>query len=144
MVSPMLIEETRSHFQAGMANGHNESLTNGVVASNGFSKAALSSPSRLIELARMITKETETLDEYVRESGCSMPGFDVDAPMDFPSLPEEIQRARQKVVESTQELRDLVVGPTEGLRWMAWDVRLYSKPSFIYLQPSGMEAFADL
>ena len=126
--------EVNSHSdsQVGMTNGHKHKapITNGVaVINNELSKPTATSPSRLMELAQTITKETEKLDKYLKESGCSMPSFDVDAPMDFPSLPEEIQRVRQKVVESTKELGDLVVGPTEVIRWMAWDVSSHCKPS---------------
>jgi hypothetical protein len=76
-------------------------------------------PSRLIELAQTIVRETENLDKYLKESKSSTPSFDVNALVDFLHLPKEIQRARQKVVKSTKELGDLVVGPTEGIRWMA-------------------------
>ena len=118
MASPV----ANSHSQVNTLNGHKHPIANGAAASNGRSKPSGTSPSRLVELAHTITRETEKLDKYLRESGSAMPSFDVDAPMDFPILPEEMQRARQKVVETTKELGDLVVGPTEGVRWMAWDV----------------------
>jgi hypothetical protein len=135
--------DSHSHSQVGMTNGHKHKvlIANGVpVIGDELSKPAVTSPSRLIELAQTITKETEKLDKYLKESGCSMPSFDVDAPMDFPSLPEEIQRARQKVVESTKELGDLVVGPKEGIRWMAWDVSSHYKPSISDSRPSFLES----
>ena len=82
------------------------------------------STSNLIALAAIITRETEKLDKYIKESGIPAPSFDVDAPMDFPKLPAEIRKAREEVVRATKELGDLVTGPREGLRWMAWDVNL--------------------
>ena len=147
--SSVVAQEANSLSRINMANGHKDSSTNGVAANgvkangvaangvkvngvavtNGLSKLTSTAPSRLIELAHTITRETEKLDKYLKESGSSMPSFDVDAPADFPRLPEEIQRARQKVVESTKELGDLAVGPTEGIRWMAWDVSSPFKPS---------------
>jgi hypothetical protein len=80
------------------------------------------STSSLIALAATITRETEKLDKYLKENGTPTPSFDVDAPMDFPNLPAEIKKAREEVVRATKELGDLVTGPREGLRWMAWDV----------------------
>lgn len=143
IASPVVAQEvevnSHSHSQAGMTNGykHKSPVANGVtVINNGLSKPPATSSSRLIELAQAITKETEKLDKFFKESGCSTPSFDVDAPMDFPRLPEEIQRARQKVVESTKELGDLVVGPMERIRWMAWDVSANCKPS----QPSFLQS----
>lgn len=87
-----------------------------------LSKATTTSTSRLIELAATITRETEKLDRYIKESGAPEPSFDVDGPLNFPQLEEEVKRAREEVVRATKELGDLVTGPTESVRWMAWDV----------------------
>jgi hypothetical protein len=81
------------------------------------------STSNLIALAATITRETEKLDKYMKEHGNPAPSFDVDAPMDFPKLPADMKIAREEIVRATKELGDLVTGPREGLRWMAWDVR---------------------
>jgi hypothetical protein len=136
MVSPVFAEESDTRCQVSMTNGHKNSITNGVVIANGTSKHTSTSPSRLTELAQMIAKETETLDKYLKESGCSTPSFDINAPMDFPNLPDDIKKTRQTIIECTQELRDLVVGPTEGIRWMAWDVSWSLYPSISAHQPS--------
>lgn len=85
------------------------------------------STSKLIELAATITRETEKLDKYIKESGSPVPSFDVDGPLNFPKLEDEIKRAREEVVRATKELGDLVTGPTESVRWMAWDVRFSSQ-----------------
>lgn len=82
------------------------------------------STSRLIELAATITKETEKIDKWIKESGSPAPTFDVDGPLNFPKVDEEIKRAREEVMRATKELGDLVTGPTESIRWMAWDVCL--------------------
>lgn len=83
------------------------------------------STSQMIDLARKITAETEKLEAYMRDNGLPMPGFDVDAPADFPKLPEDIQESRQNVIHATKELRDLTIGPREAVRWGVWEV---SKP----------------
>lgn len=76
----------------------------------------------LVQLAATITRETEKLDRYIKESGAPAPSFDIDGPLDFPKLPDEIKTAREEIVRATKELGDLVTGPREGVRWMAWDV----------------------
>jgi hypothetical protein len=82
------------------------------------------STSKLIELAQTIAKETEKLDQYIKDCGLPQPSFEVDAPLNFPKLPEEVKKSREEVVRATKELGDLVAGPTDSVRWMAWDVRL--------------------
>lgn len=86
----------------------------------------LRSRSNLIELAAIIMQETEKLDRYLKENGLPHPGFDVDSPVNFSGLPEEIKRTRETVIAATRELGELVTGPTEGVRWMAWDVGFLS------------------
>lgn len=81
-------------------------------------------PSELIALAATITRETETLDRYLKENGLPHPGFEVDSPLNFPKFPKEIKKARENVLRATRELGDLVAGPSESVRWMAWDVSL--------------------
>ncbi|CZR63074.1 related to sterigmatocystin 7-O-methyltransferase precursor [Phialocephala subalpina] len=79
------------------------------------------STSQLIELAGIITRETEKLDKYLKDNGSPQPSFDVDGPANFPKLDEDMKKAREEVVRATKELGDLVAGPTESIRWMAWD-----------------------
>lgn len=79
--------------------------------------------SSLVALAKTIAHETEKLEKYIKESGSAEPSFDVDAPLDFPKLPEDVKNARENVVRATKELGDLVTGPKETIRWMSWNVR---------------------
>ncbi|KAF7544910.1 hypothetical protein G7Z17_g9595 [Cylindrodendrum hubeiense] len=83
-------------------------------------KAPKSSTSHMIDLAKKITQETEKLDKYLKDNDLPNPGFDVDAPGDFPKLPADIQRSRQEVVYATRELNALVRGPREHVRWGVW------------------------
>ncbi|KAI5867814.1 S-adenosyl-L-methionine-dependent methyltransferase [Durotheca rogersii] len=79
------------------------------------------SPSTMIALAQKISAETEKVDAYFRDKGLPAPSFDVDAPSDFPKMPDDISRSRREVIHATQELHDLMIGPRESVRWMAWD-----------------------
>ncbi|KAE9993411.1 hypothetical protein EG327_005182 [Venturia inaequalis] len=78
--------------------------------------------SRLSELTAIISTNTKTIEQYLANNDLPPLSFDVDAAKDFPvpSTNDEIQKARRAVVNATQELHDLMVGPREHLRWMAW------------------------
>ena len=92
------------------------------------------STSKLIELAQTIAKETEKLDQYIKDCGLPQPSFEVDAPLNFPKLSEEAKKSREEVVRATKELGDLVAGPTDCVRWMAWDVCLPLPPHRLELE----------
>ena len=81
----------------------------------------------MVALAQKIAKETDKLEAYMKENNLPMPSFDVDAPADFPKLPEEIQKSRQEIIYSTKELGMLAHGPRECLRWGVWEVSVLSK-----------------
>lgn len=68
-------------------------------------------------LADKISRETAKLEKYLADNGLPSPGFGVDAADDFPRLPEEMQRSRLEIIHATKQLRDLAVGPREGVRW---------------------------
>lgn len=115
---------------ANVGHGHGgktETLTstgNGVNVNVNVAPSAASSPSQtsaLIELARIIAREADKVDAYLVQNNIAVPSFEPDGLADFPHLPEDIQSSRQELVRATTELRDLVVGPTESLRWLAWD-----------------------
>lgn len=76
----------------------------------------------LLELASIIKSETEKFGAYLRDHNIPGPSFEPDGHADLPRLPEHVQRTRQEIIRATQELKDLMVGPTESMRWMAWDV----------------------
>lgn len=88
---------------------------------------------RLLELASIIKSETEKFEAYLRDNNIPGPSFEPDGHADLPRLPESVQRFRQEIISATQELKDLMVGPTETMRWMAWDV---SESLMMRLQPS--------
>ena len=82
------------------------------------------SATSMVELAKIIMREGEKLEMYLRESGSPMPSFDIDGPANFPSLPGDMKKARDELLRATKDLEYLVTGPTEMVRWKAWDVSL--------------------
>ncbi|KAJ2903350.1 O-methyltransferase [Zalerion maritima] len=79
------------------------------------------SPSRMAELATKIVTETAKVEEYMRDNGMELPGFEVHSPADFPSMPEEVQQSRLEVIHATSELQRLIQGPKQTMRWMIWN-----------------------
>jgi hypothetical protein len=117
----LAVPKSRPAAANGVANGAANGVANGAV------KAAVTSPTTttsLVELAKIITRESEKLEKYLKESGSALPSFDIDGPANFPALPDDIKRARDEVMRATKDLEYLVTGPTEKVRWMAWDVSL--------------------
>ncbi|KFZ23080.1 hypothetical protein V502_02442 [Pseudogymnoascus sp. VKM F-4520 (FW-2644)] len=89
-------------------NGHVESLP-------------VDNTSLLVKLSQTIARETEKVDAYFRENSIPAPTFEADGLSDYPALPDEVQKARLAVIKAAADLKDLMVGPKESLRWMAWD-----------------------
>lgn len=82
------------------------------------------SVDRLTLLAGRIGNKTQVLTQGLRARGLLAPSYEVDGCADFPiqDLDAETAEARQEVLALTKELRDLVLGPREGLKLMAIDV----------------------
>lgn len=85
--------------------------------SNSGSGLEEDSAMTMTALADKISRETAKLEKYLKENGLPMPGFGVDAADDFPRLPDEMQKSRLEIIHATKLLRDLAVGPREGVRW---------------------------
>lgn len=87
--------------------------------------------SRLTELTNIISENMKMIDDYFAANNLPKLSFDADAPLDFPvpNSNEEIQDARRKVVNATQELNLLMVGPREHIRWTSWSVSTNSSLS---------------
>ncbi|KAK4031943.1 O-methyltransferase-domain-containing protein [Parachaetomium inaequale] len=121
-------KQNRRSFSALSASLRQKDVeTNGVPAPASKVKVAKSvtvpeqSPSRMVALAQKITKATEKLETYMKSKNLPMPSFDVDAPADFPSLPEDVQKSRQEIIHATKELGLLAHGPRESVRWGIWE-----------------------
>lgn len=78
----------------------------------------------LTRLSKAIEDNTEILTERLRSRGLEAPSFQPSGLADFPlaDADAEALRARDEIVALTQELHDLVLGPREALKNMAWDV----------------------
>jgi hypothetical protein len=82
----------------------------------------------MIALAQQITKATEKLETHMKANNLPMPSFDVDAPADFPTLPEDVQQSRLEIIHATKELGLLAHGPRESIRWGVWEVSACQHP----------------
>lgn len=100
----------------------NERNGSATAADQHTASAVASQEPRMGALAEIIRLETEKLETYLKENGITQPSFHVDAPDDFPHLPDAIQESRQKIVFATNELANLVRGPRESVRFGAWSV----------------------
>lgn len=84
--------------------------------------ATESSVDRLITLSKDIEEKTRYLTDALRSKGLEAPCYKADGLSDFPLTEIEAVRARQELVALTKELHDLVLGPRESLKNMAWEV----------------------
>ncbi|KAH7376879.1 S-adenosyl-L-methionine-dependent methyltransferase [Plectosphaerella cucumerina] len=75
--------------------------------------------STLTALAARIAKSAEVIDSFLKENQLPEPSFEADGPKNFPVTDKnpEILAARDELIDCTQELRDLVVGPTDTIKW---------------------------
>lgn len=71
------------------------------------------SSTRIIELAGIIHRNTKAIDEHLTSKGLPTPSFEADNPPTtlFRQGPE-VDAARQAVVDATDELQALMLGPT--------------------------------
>jgi hypothetical protein len=106
---------------------HKDVETNGTAAAPSPKPAKTETPSgqstsRMVALARKITKATEKLESHMKANNLPMPSLDVDAPADWPALPDDVQQSRQEIIHATKELGLLAHGPRESVRWGVWEV----------------------
>ncbi|TGO38103.1 hypothetical protein BHYA_0082g00460 [Botrytis hyacinthi] len=85
-------------------------------------------------LDRDNSKHTSKFDEYLASNNIPSPSFDVSAPLKL-SLPPDIQDSRNAVLEASDELTALMLGPVESLiplcdRFITiWDLRTIFHPT---------------
>ncbi|KUJ07170.1 O-methyltransferase-like protein [Mollisia scopiformis] len=74
--------------------------------------------NRIIELAAIISTNTEKVNGYLEAQGIPTPSFNVDAPpnLGIPKEAIEVDNARRKALAASIELQDLLQGPSACLR----------------------------
>ena len=75
------------------------------------------STSRIVELGNAIQANTLRVDLHYSSQGLPTPSFDAEAPLEH-DLPNDIQKCRQAVVEATDELHMLMLGPIQTVNWL--------------------------
>lgn len=71
-------------------------------------------PSRITELATIISKNTDRIDQFLISQGLPFPSFDIDAP-DKLSLPDELEAIRGVILDASTEIHELLLSPKELL-----------------------------
>lgn len=67
-------------------------------------------PSRIRELADIIQTNTAKVDHHLSSHGIPTPSFDVETPLEM-DLPNDIAACRLAVLDATDELHSLMLGP---------------------------------
>ena len=70
--------------------------------------------SRIKELAASILSDTTAIDDHLQTAKLGSPSFDINAPEKL-DLPAELATAKDRVLEATDELHDLMLGPVDFL-----------------------------
>lgn len=75
------------------------------------------STTRIAELATLISENTSIVDTYLKSHHLPTPSFNADGPLTvpIPAQEKDIIQAQDIVIASTQELHNLMKGPTEML-----------------------------
>lgn len=77
-------------------------------------KVTITTSSKIAALAATIHLHTTKLDEYFISHGISSPTFDINSPASY-KLPDDIAGSRNAVLEATDELHMLMLGPVAFL-----------------------------
>jgi hypothetical protein len=70
--------------------------------------------TRIAELASIIQEQTSKVDAYLTSNNLPSPSFDPAYPLRL-SLPPDVQASRDAVLEASDELTALMLGPIESL-----------------------------
>lgn len=73
--------------------------------------------SRIVELANSIQTNTSKVDQHLSSHGIPTPSFDVETPLEM-DLPDDIEACRVAILEATDELHSLVMGPVQTVNWL--------------------------
>ena len=75
------------------------------------------SPNRIVELTQKIQYSTVIIDDHFTTNGLPTPSFDVETPLEI-DLPSAVKEHRQAVLEATEELHMLMLGPMQTVGWL--------------------------
>lgn len=83
------------------------------------------SGSQIAELSAKIAANTAKVGQYYVDNRIPQPSFDRNAPLTSSVPPEaaDIEAARQAVIHDCEELRTLMLGPTEFVADIGFTVR---------------------
>lgn len=78
----------------------------------------------LVQLAKSILEDAQTIENFLTANDLPQPAFDLAGPKEFPVGVEntEIHATRHRLIDSTKELRDLIIGPKDSIKWMIMNV----------------------
>ena len=74
------------------------------------------SSSRIAELASIISSNTSQVDDYISTRGLPPLSFEPNASLKPDTLPDGIHSAQKAILEATDELNALMLGPEGILR----------------------------
>lgn len=82
----------------------------------------------LSDIAARITLHAKLLDEHLQSKNLPSPSFSIDAPPDFPNPDKDprVEATRVALIEDTQTLRSLALGPAQVVREVGWSVCISS------------------
>lgn len=66
--------------------------------------------STIMGLANAIQTNTSKVDQYFSSHGIPTPSFDIETPLEL-HLPDDIALCRTAIIEATEELQMLMLGP---------------------------------
>ena len=73
--------------------------------------------SRILELANCIQTNTSIVDQHFSSHGIPTPSFDIETPLEV-DLPNDIAASRLAIIEATEELHLLMLGPVQTVNWL--------------------------
>lgn len=108
--------------------------TNGTNGSNG-SNGPVAGSSPLELLIQDLNTQTKTFTDYLGANGLPAPSFERDAPVFnlSPQAPEEVQIAREKLLENALQIFQLVAGPGDYLANSIVGVSVFPKAVYGYI-----------
>lgn len=85
---------------------------------------SLSSVAHLTTLSQAIQEKTKLLTKSLSQKGIDAPSFEIGGSSGFPleKLDLEDKVVRDEIINLTQKLHDLLVGPRDTLKNLAWNV----------------------